>query len=64
VASDPITGISHRVGVENSHENDGNVVTNSMEATLDPGVRKLDNWTDESDLFFASLEEDTELLSF
>ena len=35
-----------------------------MEATLEPGVRKLTDWTDESDQFFASLEDDTELLSF
>jgi len=49
--------LGHLLGYE--HQTSG-----LMEATLDPSVRKLDNWTDESDLFFASLEEDTELLSF
>lgn len=35
-----------------------------MEATLVPGVRKLSEWGEETDLFFASLQEETELLSF
>ncbi|QDU49595.1 hypothetical protein [Gimesia panareensis] len=35
-----------------------------MEATLVPGVRKLSEWGEETDLFFASLQAETELLSF
>ena len=35
-----------------------------MEATLEPGIRKLSMWDQETDLFFASLKEETELLSF
>ncbi|QDV17126.1 hypothetical protein Pan153_17610 [Gimesia panareensis] len=34
-----------------------------MEATLEPGIRKLPVWDQETDLFFASLKEETELLS-
>ena len=49
--------LGHLLGYEHADEG-------LMEAVLDPGERKLPDWTDESDLFFASLEEDTELLSF
>lgn len=35
-----------------------------MEATLEPGVRKLPDWNEETDQFFGSLNEETELLSF
>ncbi|QDT27597.1 hypothetical protein Enr10x_29150 [Gimesia panareensis] len=35
-----------------------------MEATLEPGVRKLPDWNEETDQFFASFEEEEELLSF
>ncbi|QDU49612.1 hypothetical protein [Gimesia panareensis] len=35
-----------------------------MEATLEPGIRKLPDWNEDTDQFFASFEEDQELLSF
>lgn len=35
-----------------------------MEETLEPGVRKLADWADETDRFFTSLNDETELLSF
>ena len=35
-----------------------------MEAVLEPGERKLADWSAETDDFFASIEDDTELLSF
>ncbi|WP_417387482.1 hypothetical protein [Gimesia sp.] len=35
-----------------------------MEDVLDPGERKLADWSEDADGFFASLQEDTELLSF
>jgi hypothetical protein len=34
-----------------------------MEATLDPGDRKLPDWSDEADDFFATLQDDAELLA-
>ena len=43
----------------NEHEGEG-----VMEETLAPGVRKLADWEESSDLFFASVQEETELLSF
>ncbi|WP_417387433.1 choice-of-anchor tandem repeat NxxGxxAF-containing protein [Gimesia sp.] len=35
-----------------------------MEETLSPGVRKLAEWDEEADLFFASLKDNTDLLPF
>jgi len=49
--------LGHLVGYE--HEADG-----VMEETLAPGVRKLAEWEESSDLFFASVQEETELLPF
>ncbi|KAA0131483.1 hypothetical protein FYZ48_25390 [Gimesia chilikensis] len=49
--------LGHLLGYE--HTDDG-----LMEAVLDPGERKLADWSEETDDFFASLEDDTELLSF
>ena len=49
--------LGHLLGYE--HQEEG-----LMEAVLDPGERKLADWSEETDDFFASLEDDTELLSF
>ncbi|MFI4851711.1 MAG: hypothetical protein ACIAZJ_21540 [Gimesia chilikensis] len=49
--------LGHLLGYE--HTDDG-----LMEAVLDPGERKLADWSEEADDFFASLDDDTELLSF
>lgn len=49
--------LGHLLGYE--HTDDG-----LMEAVLDPGERKPADWSEEADDFFASLEDDTELLSF
>ena len=35
-----------------------------MEETLAPGVRKLAEWEETSDLFFASVQEEAALLRF
>ncbi|MCA9014674.1 MAG: hypothetical protein KDA77_05005, partial [Planctomycetaceae bacterium] len=49
--------LGHLVGYE--HESAG-----LMEETLSPGVRKLSAWNADSDLFFASVQEEAELLPF
>ncbi|HCO27014.1 MAG: hypothetical protein CME31_22130 [Gimesia sp.] len=49
--------LGHLVGYE--HEAEG-----VMEETLAPGVRKLAEWNENSDLFFASVQDQAELLSF
>jgi len=49
--------LGHLLGYEHAEEG-------VMEAVLDPGQRKLPDWSEETDDFFASLEDDTELLSF
>jgi len=49
--------LGHLVGYE--HEAEG-----VMAETLAPGVRKLAEWEDNSDLFFASVQDETELLPF
>jgi len=49
--------LGHLAGYE--HESEG-----LMEETLAPGVRKLADWEETTDLFFASVQEETELLSF
>lgn len=46
-------------GARYEHAGDG-----VMEATLDSGERRLPDWTGEADNYFASLEDDTELLAF
>ncbi|MAX40074.1 MAG: hypothetical protein CME33_26330, partial [Gimesia sp.] len=55
------TVIQHELGhlLGYTHADEG-----LMEATLDPGERRLPDWTGEADEFFASLEDDTELLAF
>ena len=58
---DLYTVIYHELGHLLGYEHDE---TGMMEATLDPGVRKLTDWVDETDHFFASLKDETELLSF
>ncbi|MEQ8638296.1 DUF7453 family protein [Gimesia maris] len=58
---DLYTVIYHELGHLLGYEHDE---TGVMEATLDPGVRKLTDWVDETDHFFASLKDETELLSF
>ncbi len=49
--------LGHLLGYE--HQEEG-----LMEAVLDPGERKLADWSEEADDFFVSLEDDTELLAF
>ncbi|MEQ8633717.1 MAG: hypothetical protein RIC33_02590, partial [Gimesia maris] len=49
--------LGHLAGYE--HEAEG-----FMEETLAPGVRKLAEWNENSDLFFASVQEEAELLPF
>ncbi len=49
--------LGHLVGYE--HKSEG-----VMEETLAPGVRKLTEWDEDSDLFFASVQEEAELLPF
>ncbi|QDT81716.1 hypothetical protein Mal35_52000 [Gimesia maris] len=49
--------LGHLVGYE--HEAEG-----IMEETLAPGVRKLAEWNEDSDLFFASVQDEAELLPF
>tara|TARA_R110002111_G_scaffold260623_1_gene332140 strand:+ start:50290 stop:54438 length:4149 start_codon:yes stop_codon:yes gene_type:complete len=49
--------LGHLVGYE--HETEG-----VMAETLSPGVRKLAEWEENSDLFFASVQEEAELLPF
>lgn len=55
------TVIQHELGhlLGNEHAEEG-----IMESTLAPGERKLPDWNAETDGFFASLNEDTELLAF
>lgn len=49
--------LGHLLGYE--HQEEG-----LMEAVLDPGERKLADWSEQTDDFFVSLEDDTELLAF
>ena len=49
--------LGHLLGYE--HQGDG-----MMEAVLDPGERKVPDWSEGNDDFFASLDDDTELLLF
>ncbi|MCH9725870.1 MAG: hypothetical protein K0U86_13315 [Planctomycetes bacterium] len=49
--------LGHLMGYE--HEAEG-----VMEETLAPGVRKLAEWEETSDLFFASVQEEAALLPF
>jgi len=55
------TVVVHELGHLLGYEHAGEGV---MEATLDPGVRNLAEWNDETDDFFASLKDETELLAF
>ncbi|WP_417385744.1 hypothetical protein [Gimesia sp.] len=49
--------LGHLLGYEHAEEG-------LMEETLAPGVRKLAEWNEEADLFFASVQEETELNPF
>ncbi len=49
--------LGHLVGYEH-------VLEGLMEETLDPGVRKLAAWDEEPDLFFATVQDKTDLLPF
>ncbi|MFI4851743.1 MAG: hypothetical protein ACIAZJ_21700 [Gimesia chilikensis] len=55
------TVIRHELGhlVGDAHTDEG-----IMESTVNPGERKLPDWSEETDDFFATLEDDTELLAF
>ncbi|QDT27885.1 hypothetical protein Enr10x_32210 [Gimesia panareensis] len=55
------TVIQHELGHLLGYEHQESGV---MEATLDPGVRKLSDWNETTDDFFAALKEQTEMLSF
>ncbi|QDT27563.1 hypothetical protein Enr10x_28810 [Gimesia panareensis] len=55
------TVIRHELGYLLGYEHTDQGV---MEATLEPGMRKLPDWNEDTDQFFASFEEDQELLSF
>lgn len=49
--------LGHLLGDEHAEEG-------VMESTLAPGERRLPDWNAETDDFFATLEDDTELLAF
>jgi hypothetical protein len=55
------TVILHELGHLAGYEHEAEGV---MEETLAPGVRKLAEWNQDSDLFFASVQEEAELLPF
>ncbi|WP_298858749.1 hypothetical protein, partial [uncultured Gimesia sp.] len=55
------TVILHELGHLMGYEHDSEGV---MEETLAPGVRKLAEWNEDSDLYFASVQEEAELLPF
>ncbi|MCA9006595.1 MAG: hypothetical protein KDA70_15085, partial [Planctomycetaceae bacterium] len=42
----------------------GHAADGLMEETLSPGVRKLAEWNEEADLFFASLQDEADLIPF